>query len=169
MNQEKTNSTFQFIYTAVIAGLLSGIVKLGWEVMFPPRTPERNATNPPQQLLQQFGFSQDFTHQTYQFSEQMLPWVSFIVHYSFSIVIAIIYIYSAKKYPVVYAGYGALFGVFIWIAFHLLIMPIIQTVPAPWDQPFDEHLSELFGHVVWMMTIELVRRYALYKNKALKS
>lgn len=46
MNQEKTNSTFQFIYTAVIAGLLSGIVKLGWEVMFPPRTPERNATNP---------------------------------------------------------------------------------------------------------------------------
>ena len=42
-----------FIYAGIIGGLLSGIVKLGWEVMFPPRTPERNATNPPQELLQQ--------------------------------------------------------------------------------------------------------------------
>ncbi len=42
-----------FIYARNYGGLLSGIVKLGWEVMFPPRTPERNATNPPQELLQQ--------------------------------------------------------------------------------------------------------------------
>ncbi len=58
---------------------LSGIVKLGWEVMFPPRTPERNATNPPQELLQQLGFSSEFTHQTYTFSNMELPWVSFIL------------------------------------------------------------------------------------------
>ena len=57
--------------------------KLGWEVMFPPRTPERNATNPPQELLQQLGFSSEFTHQTYTFSNMELPWVSFIVHFSF--------------------------------------------------------------------------------------
>ncbi|MCD8915374.1 DUF1440 domain-containing protein [Staphylococcus simulans] len=169
MHQARNKSTLQFIYTAVIAGLLSGIVKLGWEVMFPPRTPERNATNPPQQLLQQLGFSPDFTHQTYQFSEQMLPWVSFIVHYSFSIVIALIYIYLAKKYSWIYAGYGAVFGIIVLIGFHLVLMPLIQTVPAPWDQPFHEHLSELFGHIVWMMTIELVRRYAIYKDKALKA
>lgn len=36
------------LFTGIIGGILSGIVKLGWEVMFPPRTPERNATNPPQ-------------------------------------------------------------------------------------------------------------------------
>ena len=35
----------------VVAGIFSAIVKFGWEVPFPPRTPERNATNPPQQLL----------------------------------------------------------------------------------------------------------------------
>ncbi len=27
-----------FIYAGIIGGLLSGIVKLGWEVMFPPRS-----------------------------------------------------------------------------------------------------------------------------------
>jgi len=37
-------------------------------------------------------------------------------------------------------------------------MPAIGTVPAPWDQPFEEHLSEALGHMVWMWSIEIVRR-----------
>ncbi len=152
-----------FIYTGIIGGLLSGIVKLGWEVMFPPRTPERNATNPPQQLLQQLGFSHDFTHQTYTFSGMSLPWVSFIVHFSFSIVIAIIYCFLVKKYAYMAMGQGAVFGIVIWVLFHLIIMPIMHTVPAPWNQPFQENLSELFGHIVWMMTIDLVRQLFVHR------
>ena len=34
----------------VLGGIVSAIVKFGWEVPLPPRTPVRNATNPPQQL-----------------------------------------------------------------------------------------------------------------------
>ena len=34
-------------FVGVLAGIFGGIVKFGWEVPFPPRTPERNATNPP--------------------------------------------------------------------------------------------------------------------------
>ncbi len=109
---------------------VSGIVKLGWEVMFPPRTPERNATNPPQELLQQLGFSSEFTHQTYTFSNMELPWVSFIVHFSFSIVIAIIYCILVKKYAYLAIGQGAVFGIAIWVYFRLIIMPIMHTVPA---------------------------------------
>ncbi len=29
------------LWASIIGGRLSGIVKLGWEVMFPPRTPMR--------------------------------------------------------------------------------------------------------------------------------
>ncbi|UXR86814.1 YagU family protein [Staphylococcus felis] len=154
---------FILLYAGVIGGLLSGIVKLGWEVMFPPRTPERNATNPPQELLQQLGFSSDFTHQTYTFSDMSLPWVSFIVHFSFSIVIAIIYCFLVKKYAYMAMGQGAVFGIAVWILFHLIIMPITHTVPAIWNQPFHEHLSELFGHIVWMITIDYVRQLFIYR------
>ena len=28
----------------------------------------------------------------------------------------------------------------------------------PWDQPFGEHFSEFFGHIIWMWSIEVVRR-----------
>lgn len=108
-----------FIYAGIIGGLLSGIVKLGWEVMFPPRTPERNATNPPQELLQQLGFSSEFTHQTYTFSNMELPWVSFIVHFSFSIVIAIIYCILVKKYAYLAMGQGAVF----WYCYLGIIPP----------------------------------------------
>ena len=46
------------VLVGLIAGIFSGIIKFGWEVPFPPRTPERNSTNPPQALLEQiFGMS----------------------------------------------------------------------------------------------------------------
>lgn len=37
-------------------------------------------------------------------------------------------------------------------------MPVFGIVPAPWDQPMAEHLSEAFGHIVWLWSIEIVRR-----------
>ncbi len=38
---------FQSIWYGFISGMISGMVKIGWEAILPPRTSERNATNPP--------------------------------------------------------------------------------------------------------------------------
>lgn len=148
----------QALAAGVIAGIVSAIVKFGWEVPLPPRTPERNATNPPQELLQQLGFSEEFTHQTYTYLGNHLPWVSFIVHFLFSIGFAVGYAIIAEYYPQIKKGQGVLFGVGVWLAFHVIIMPAMGTVPAPWEQPFGEHFSELLGHAAWMWVIEIVRR-----------
>ena len=48
----------KLILIGMICGVVCSFSKLGWEVPFPPRTPARDETNPPQQLLQQVGFSQ---------------------------------------------------------------------------------------------------------------
>ena len=37
-------------------------------------------------------------------------------------------------------------------------MPLMGTVPAPWNQPFAEHFSEFFGHIIWLWVIEVFRR-----------
>ncbi len=37
-------------------------------------------------------------------------------------------------------------------------MPAMGIVPAPWHQPFGEHFSEFFGPIVWLWSIEIVRR-----------
>lgn len=50
------------IWYGFIAGMISGMVKIGWENILPPRTLARNATNPPQHLLEQFGMSSKAVH-----------------------------------------------------------------------------------------------------------
>lgn len=135
------------------AGVISGLVKLGWENILPPRTAERNATNPPQKLLEQMGVPAKLTHATYTYSGEKLPWVSYLVHFGFSITFATAYAAALeKKIKWLTMDQGVSFGLAVWIAFHLVIMPALKTVPSVKDQPWKEHLSEALGHIVWMWT-----------------
>ncbi|MBS5943892.1 YagU family protein [Varibaculum cambriense] len=159
---EKTDPSRRRLGVAVLVGLIGGIfsaiVKFGWEVPFPPRTPERNETNPPQELLQQLGMSHDASHTSVIFNGNELPIYSFIIHFSFAIVFAILYCVIAEYFPKIKLWQGAAFGLLIWVLAHLIVMPAMGTVPAPWDQPLAEHFSEALGHVVWLWAIEIVRR-----------
>ncbi|MFT0846371.1 YagU family protein [Actinomycetaceae bacterium L2_0104] len=146
------------LLVGLIAGAFSAIVKFGWEVPFPPRTPERNAVNPPQTLLEQIGFSEDISRATIHFNGWDLPISSFIIHFGFAIFFGLVYCVIAEKYPKIKLWQGAAFGLFLWIFFHVVLMPAMGTVPAPWDQPWQEHFSEAFGHIIWLWSIEIVRR-----------
>ncbi|WP_143462386.1 DUF1440 domain-containing protein [Levilactobacillus enshiensis] len=152
------------------AGIVSGLVKLGWENVLPPRTAARDATNPPQTLLEQFGVPAKVTHASYHYSGHELPWVSYVIHFGFSTTFAVLYQIIGEKLPFVKKDAGTWFGLAIWVAFHLGIMPLMGTVPAPENQPKEEHLSESLGHIVWMVTNDLVgaevyRRLVAEKNK----
>lgn len=142
----------------ITIGIIGAIVKFGWEVPFPPRTPLRDVTNPPQEILQQLGFSFDFTHLTYMFNDNPRPLVSFIVHFAFSITFGVLYAVAAEWHPGVKMWQGAMYGLAIWIAFHIVLLPLTGTVPAPWNQPWAEHFSESTGHMFWAWVMELARR-----------
>ncbi|MDO4911902.1 MAG: DUF1440 domain-containing protein [Corynebacterium sp.] len=146
------------ITVGIVAGILSGIVKFGWEVPFPPRSPERNETNPPQQMLQNMGVPKEITHSTYTILGNKLPWVSFVIHFAFSIVFSVLYMVLAGIFPSVRAGRGAIFGILVWLFSHVILMPAARIVPGPADQPIEEHLSEFFGHIVWMYPVDLMYR-----------
>ena len=158
----KALTTRDKIILGLLLGLISGVVvafaKFGWEVPFPPRTPLRDATNPPQELLQQLGFSVEFTHLTYLYSDNPRPIISFIVHFGFSIFFAALYCIWAEYWAGIKKFQVALYGIVLYFAFHVVIMPLMGTVPAPWDQPFAEHFSEFFGHAFCFWLMEIVRR-----------
>lgn len=145
-------------WVGIIAGIFSAIVKFGWEVPFPPRTPERNATNPPQALWELLGMSPETSHATYSYLGNELPYWSFVIHFGFAIFFAVAYCLVAEYWPAVKLWQGAAVGVVLYAAFHVALMPAMGIVPAPWNQPFGEHFSEFFGHIVWMWSIEIVRR-----------
>ncbi|MDN7145679.1 DUF1440 domain-containing protein [Liquorilactobacillus mali] len=139
-----------------VAGIVSGFVKLGWENLLPPRTPERDATNPPQTFMQQLGISKSVTHATYTYSGHEMPWASFIIHFGFSATFGMVYSVAGHYVPVIKAGQGTLFGLGVWAATHVGLMPAMGTVPAAKDQPMEEHVSEVLGHMAWMWVNHIV-------------
>ncbi|KRL27794.1 periplasmic secreted protein [Limosilactobacillus frumenti DSM 13145] len=152
------------IVAGTAAGVISGLVKLGWENILPPRTAERDKVNPPQTLLQQLGVPAKLTQATYQYSGQQLPWVSYLVHFGFSISFATAYAaLLEKKVKLLTIGQGIPFGLAVWIAFHLVIMPAMGTVPSAKEQPEEEHLSESLGHAIWMWTNHEIAETVLHQ------
>ncbi|TWP24448.1 DUF1440 domain-containing protein [Apibacter muscae] len=146
------------IWVGIISGIVGAIIKFGWEVPFPPRTPQRDLTNPPQQLLEQLGMPYDLSHAVYYFNENPRPIMSFIVHFLFAIFFAVVYCVVAEYYPKIKLWQGTLYGIFLNFLFHIILMPALGTIPAPWNQPLEEHFSELFGHILWTWVIEIFRR-----------
>lgn len=158
LNWQKT------ILAGTAAGVISGLVKLGWENILPPRTAERDKVNPPQTLLQQLGIPAKYTQATYEYSGQKLPWVSYLVHFGFSISFATAYAaLLEKKVKLLTVGQGIPFGIAVWIAFHLVIMPAMGTVPDATDQPAEEHVSESLGHAIWMWTNHEIAEAVLHQ------
>jgi len=147
--------------SGLLGGILSGFFKLGWEILLPPRTPSRNETNPPQYLLQQFGFSEEFTHRYFIFSRQKVQYISLMMHFGFSIIFSFIYVILVQYSTLFSIGQGSVYGIVIWILFHLLIMPIMKTIPSISNQPLSEHFSELLGHILWGFVIQICYIYIL--------
>lgn len=142
------------VFIGLIAGMISGMVKIGWEAILPPRTKERDETNPPQRLLQQMGMPRKWTHAYVHYSsDQKVYFVALILHFSFSVAFAILFVFLNQLFPIVSLWQGSIYGIVIWIIFHIIIMPATKTVPTALNQPFSEHFSEFFGHIVWSWSI----------------
>ena len=153
------------IWHGFIAGMISGMVKIGWENIFPPRTPARNAINPPQHMAQQLGFPDDVIFSTIYYNGQPVMPFTLLLHFSFAIVFSILFILLIQKWKQVGMAQGAVYGLIIWVAWHVILMPLFGTVPAPWDQPFEEHFSEILGHVVWAWSIAATAFFLIKHQK----
>ncbi|MCL5458768.1 DUF1440 domain-containing protein [Loigolactobacillus coryniformis] len=170
MKMTKKVALSTLVAAGATAGLVSGLVKLGWEALLPPRTPERDATNPPQTFLQQHGLSYAQTHKTYRYNGHDVPWVSLMLHFGFSSGIGALYSVTGHYLPFTKLGNGAAYGLATWAGAHLLAMPTLGIVPTAKDQPMPEHISEAAGHMVWnwvnQLTIDqLLIRWGQHEQK----
>lgn len=101
----------------------------------PPRITARNAINPPQHMAQQLGFPDDVIFSTVYYNGQPVMPFTLLLHFSFAIVFSILFILLIQKWKQVGMAQGAVYGLIIWVAWHVILMLLFGTVPAPWDQP----------------------------------
>ena len=111
MRTQTKTSVMKLAAVGAVAGLVSGLVKLGWENILPPRTPERDATNPPQTFLQQHGLTAAQTHATYTYSDHQIPWVSLLIHFGFSSSLGALYAVAGHYVPLFKLGYGSMWEI----------------------------------------------------------
>lgn len=138
----------------LVAGVTSGAVKMAWEAWLPPRKPGREV--PPVTLLKQQGIDPDDA--TYTYNEGEVPWGVLSVHFGFSVATVALYALAAEFLPRTKLWGGAAYGLGVWFVAHELVLPALKLTPKPGEMPAEEHVSEFFGHVAWMLEAELVRR-----------
>lgn len=135
-------------------GNVASFVKWGTEATFPPRVSGRAI--PPAEMLTDWGFT--VQNMAYTFSEHVLNWGISGVHHLFSIAFALFYCTVAEIFPAIKLWQGLAFGLLLTLMFHGALLPIFGWAPPIWELPFDELLSETFGHAIWIWTIEVFRR-----------
>lgn len=156
-NTVSNNSFGCLIYAGIIAGFIGALVKSGVETLLPPRLP--SATPPPISLLELFGFNAPAMN--YTFMEQSINWGGNGVHILFSIVIAIIYCVAVNQEKIFGILNGVVFGLVMGLGAHCIVLPIIGIGPAPWNISFQGYVSEVVGIMIWIWTIDAVRRRLL--------
>ncbi|BDH45163.1 membrane protein [Salmonella enterica subsp. enterica serovar Choleraesuis] len=146
------------LFVGVVGGIMSAFVKWGAEVPLPPRTFSggRDEFNPPYLFLRDY-LGIDPTQVIYHFSEHIINPVH-ITHLIFSLVFAIGYCLVAEVFPKIKLWQGAMAGIIATIAVHWIAFPLMHLTPGLGNLPFDEYVSELFGHIVWFWAIEIIRR-----------
>ncbi|MCU6874329.1 DUF1440 domain-containing protein, partial [Escherichia coli] len=64
----------------------------------------------------------------------------------------------AEVFPKIKLWQGLLAGALAQLFVHMISFPLMGLTPPLFDLPWYENLSEIFGHLVWFWSIEIIRR-----------
>ena len=160
---DKTNRQI-IIWTTLVGGFMSSLVKWGSEVNMPPRMP--GEISPPGANIDAWlgwaGITQHSLDYTYQ-GVHDLGAVT-LYHWLFSFVFAFVYVVGSIYWSKMRLWFGALYGLIITLVMHGLLIPMFGfrnpkyadgATGWLWNLNLAEHASEILGHVYWSVCIEI--------------
>lgn len=142
------------IYIGIVAGVISALVKSGFEDLIPPRTLE--TLPPPVVLLEKLGFHVD--SMTYHWMDYTINWGGNSVHILFSVAVAIIYCVLNEYFVKARLFHGIAFGIAVSVFAHGLIVPLLGLSHWLWTSGSEALISEFIGTGFWIWTIEAIRQ-----------
>ena len=152
------------IWTTLIGGFISSLVKWGSEVNMPPRVP--GEISPPganiDAWLGWLGINQQSLDYIYQ-GGKVLGAVT-LYHWLFSFIFAFVYVVGSIYWPKIRLWYGALYGLVITVVMHGFLIPLFGfrhpiynngVTGWLWNLNAAELWSEILGHIYWAVSIEI--------------
>ncbi len=149
-------SKLDLITRGLIAGACGGVagagMKLVGELIFPPRMPGEPI--PPAVMvsrLVQYLSGSPLAPERVTLAVQSFHW-------GFSIAVSALYGAIVEIFPRAKVGYGIGFGLLLLLLTHETTLPYFGF-SLPWSEiPLKEHLSEIFTHAIFGISVEVVRR-----------
>lgn len=152
------------IWTTLVGGFISSLVKWGSEVNMPPRMP--GEVSPPgahiDAWLGWLGVNSHSLDYVYQ-GNSVLGAVT-LYHWLFSFAMAFIYVVWSAYWPTIRLWYGAFFGLLVTVASHFFLIPLLGfrdpiyangATGWAWNLNQAELWSEILGHIYWSVSIEI--------------
>ncbi|AQS40920.1 MAG: Hypothetical protein BHV28_01970 [Candidatus Tokpelaia hoelldobleri] len=161
----KSKINFRIIvWTTLIGGFFSSLVKWGSEINMPPRAP--GEASPPgahiNDWLGWLGIDQHSLDYVYQ-GNSVLGAVT-LYHWLFSFAFAFVYVVGSIYWPKIRLWYGAFYGVLITVVMHGFLIPLLGyrnpgyadgATGWLWNLNGYELWSEILGHIYWSVSIEV--------------
>jgi hypothetical protein len=94
-------------------------------------------------------------------SEREKPAAGSAVHYAFGAAMGVTYGVLAPASRVATVGWGMGFGAAVWLGAHVIMVPALGLASSPVRQPLPKEGLELGMHLLYGVTVYLVRRVAL--------
>ncbi len=144
--------TGKAIVIGLIAGLVASGVKTICELISPPRLPGD---------LSPLGKMIDYASVVATgepMAESARKLTEPFVHFGFGAAAAAVYVVVSERFPILRAGCGSLFGVLFWLSVHEILLPLAGFSASPAMMTFREQGNEFVSHIIFGVTVELVRR-----------
>ncbi len=147
-----TPSITRGLITGLVGGLAGTAVKSLAEKIAPPRPPGREA--PPKKLADDIA-EETTGHEPDEDTEKAAVG---LIHWTTGAGTGAVYGALAEVAPVVTTGAGTLFGAAFFALAHEAALPALGLTPPPTEVPLSEHANEFVTHILFGLTVELVRR-----------
>lgn len=88
-----------------------------------------------------------------------------VMHYGFGATMGGLYGVAAEAAPAVRTGGGTAYGAAVWLAADEVAVPALGLGPPPTQTQMSTHMFALASHLVYGLTLEMVRRRVLAMMK----
>lgn len=145
-------SVGQALLYGVAAGVVATGIKTICELIAPPRLP--GELSPLGKMIDYgsvLATGEPMTESARKLTEPF-------VHFGFGAASAAVYVVVSERFPILRAGCGSLFGVLFWLGVHEIFLPLAGFSASPAVMTVREQGNEFVSHILFGVTVELVRR-----------